>query len=81
MMFTVTEAIFIEAVLSFFGLLNIRMSWGLMIHTAETAGYFLDMKTWWLIYPASMAITLLCSAFYLVGRALDEVVNPRLRRR
>lgn len=81
MMFTVTEAIFAEAVLSFFGLLNIRMSWGLMIHTAETAGYLLDMKTWWLIYPASLAITLLCSAFYLVGRAMDEVVNPRLRRR
>ncbi|MFN3346672.1 MAG: ABC transporter permease, partial [Candidatus Bipolaricaulaceae bacterium] len=39
MMFNVTSAIFSEAVLSFFGLLNIRMSWGLMIHTAQTAGY------------------------------------------
>ncbi len=81
MMFTVTSAIFSEAVLSFFGLLNIRMSWGLMIHTTNTAGYLLDVKRWWLVFPAGMAITLLCSAFYLVGRALDEVVNPRLRRR
>ncbi len=81
MMFTVTGAIFSEAALSFFGLLNIRMSWGLMIHTAETAGYLLDTRTWWLILPAGLSITLLCAAFYLVGRALDEVVNPRLRRR
>jgi peptide/nickel transport system permease protein len=81
MMFTVTTAIFSEAVLSFFGLLNIRMSWGLMIHTTEYSGYLLDISKWWLIFPASLSITLLCAAFYLVGRALDEVVNPRLRRR
>ena len=81
MMFSVTSAIFSEAALSFFGLLNIRMSWGLMIHTAQTAGYLLNPKTWWLVIPAGLSITLLCSAFYLVGRALDEVVNPRLRKR
>lgn len=81
MMFTVTNAIFLEAVLSFFGLLNIRMSWGLMIHTTEYSGYLLDLKRWWLIFPASLSITFLCAAFYLVGRALDEIVNPRLRKR
>ncbi len=36
MMFTVTSAIFAEAVLSFLGLLDLRMSWGIMIHTANT---------------------------------------------
>ena len=82
MMFTVTGAIFSEAVLSYFGLLNIRMSWGIMIHTSNTAGYLLGgTKYWWLIVPAGASITLLCSTFYLVGRALDEVANPRLRRR
>jgi len=81
MMFTVTGAIFSEGVLSVFGLLNIRMSWGLIIYTTQSSGYLLDFKRWWLIFPAGLAITLLCSAFYLVGRALDEVVNPRLRRR
>ncbi len=82
MMFTVTSAIFSEAVLSFLGLLDVRMSWGLMIHTTESAGYLLQVgEYWWLIFPASLSITLLCSSFYLVGRALDEVVNPRLRRR
>src|SRR5258705_4194011 len=81
MMFTVTDAIFSEAVLSFFGLLNIRMSWGIMIHTAQTEGYLLNFSTWWLLFPPSVSITLLCAAFYMVGRALDEVINPRLRRR
>ncbi len=82
MMFTVTSAIFSEAVLSFFGLLDIRMSWGIMIHTAQTAGYLLGgTQYWWLLIPSGLSITLLCAAFYLVGRALDEVVNPRLRKR
>ena len=82
MMFTVTSAIFAEAVLSFLGLLDLRMSWGIMIHTANTGGYLLGgAGYWWLIVPAGASITFLCSAFYLAGRALDEVVNPRLRRR
>jgi ABC-type dipeptide/oligopeptide/nickel transport system permease subunit len=31
--------------------------------------------------PAGGAITLLCSAFYFLGRGLEEIVNPRLRKR
>nr|HID13547.1 ABC transporter permease [Anaerolineae bacterium] len=81
MMFTVNSAIAIEAILSFFGLTTIQMSWGLMINTTQFFGYLLRFDTWWLLFPASIAITTLCAAFYLVGRALDEVVNPRLRRR
>ncbi len=81
MMFTVTGAIFSEAILSFLGLLDVRMSWGLMIHTTESSGYLLQVSGfWWLIFPASLSITLLCSSFYLVGRSFDEVINPRLRR-
>jgi peptide/nickel transport system permease protein len=81
MMFTVNAAIAIEAVLSFFGLTTIEMSWGLMINTTQFFGYLLRFDTWWLLFPASMAISFLCAAFYFVGRALDEVVNPRLRGR
>ncbi len=81
MMFVVTGAIFSEAVLSYFGLTTIQMSWGIMINTTQLFGYLLRFDTWYLLIPASLAITLLCAAFYLVGRALDEVVNPRLRRR
>jgi peptide/nickel transport system permease protein len=82
MMFTVTGAVFAEAALSFFGLLNIRMSWGIMINTAQAAGYLLAGPEYLhLMLPAGLAITLLCSSFYMVGRALDEVINPRLRQR
>ncbi|MDD4336439.1 MAG: ABC transporter permease [Firmicutes bacterium] len=82
MMFNVTAAILSEATLSFFGVLNIDMSWGMMIHTAETAGYLFDYgRYWWLWLPSGLAITLFCAAFYMVGRGLDEVVNPRLRKR
>jgi peptide/nickel transport system permease protein len=82
MMFTVTGAIFAEAALSFFGLLNVRMSWGIMIYTTQAAGYMLrGLEYWYLILPAGLSITFLCTAFYLIGRALDSVVNPRLRQR
>jgi len=82
MMFTVTEAIALEATLSFLGLMNVQMSWGLMINVAHSQGYLLSGTSyWWLLIPAGMAVTLLAAAFFLAGRAMDEVVNPRLRRR
>ncbi|MFQ5340768.1 MAG: ABC transporter permease [Anaerolineae bacterium] len=81
MMFVVTGAIFSEAVLSFFGLTTIQMSWGIMVNVTQLFGYLLRFDTWYLLMPASLAITTLCAAFYLVGRGMDEVVNPRLRRR
>ncbi len=82
MMFGVTEAIAIEATLSFFGLLNVPMTWGIMINSAQTNGYLLSGTTyWWLLFPAGLAVSFLCFAFFLVGRGMDEVINPRLRAR
>jgi peptide/nickel transport system permease protein len=82
MMFTVTEAIALEATLSFLGLMNVQMSWGIMIFTAHSQGYLLSGTAyWWLLFPAGLAVTLLAAAFFLVGRAMDEVINPRLRAR
>ena len=82
MMFTVTTAIQSEATLSFIGLLNVDMSWGLMIQLANNEGYLLQGGTyWWMVFPAGLAVTLIAMAFFLVGRAMDEVVNPRLRGR
>jgi len=84
MMFSVTTAIFSEAVLSFFGLINIQMSWGIMVEMANISGYLTGdfvVKAWWIFFPASLSITALCAAFYLVGRGMDEIVNPRLRKR
>ncbi len=82
MMFTVTAAIQSEAVLSFLGILNTDTSWGLMMQLSRTQGYLLQVADfWWLTLPSGLAVTLLSAAFFLVGRGLDEIVNPRLRRR
>ncbi|MFO7292883.1 MAG: ABC transporter permease [Actinomycetes bacterium] len=82
MMFGVTEAIAIEATLSFFGLLNVPMTWGVMINTAQANGYLLSgTQYWWLLFPAGLAVTFLAFAFFIVGRGMDEVINPRLRAR
>src|SRR5690554_1564023 len=82
MMFGVTEAIAIEATLSFFGLLNVPMTWGVMINTAQANGYLLSStQYWWLLFPAGLAVTFLAFAFFIVGRGMDEVINPRLRAR
>ncbi len=82
LMFTVTDAIALEATLSFLGLLNIPMSWGIMINVAQSQGYLLSGTSyWWLLIPAGLCVSLLAGAFFLVGRAMDEVVNPRLRQR
>lgn len=83
MMFSVTSAIFSEAVLSFFGIVNLRMSWGIMVEMTNIAGYLNGdaiLRAPWLFFPASVSITALCAAFYLVGRGMDEIVNPRLRK-
>jgi peptide/nickel transport system permease protein len=82
MMFTVTEAISLEATLSFFGLIEAPMTWGIMLSTAQTQGYLRSgLEFWWLLIPAGVAVSLLAAGFFFVGRAMDEVINPRLRSR
>ena len=52
------------------------------IRFLEKEGFiFTGLKYWWLILPAGLSVTLLAGGFYLVGRGLDDVFNPRLRRR
>lgn len=80
MMFTVTEAVSLEATLSFFGLIKAPMTWGIMLNTAQTQGYLRSgLEFWWLLIPAGLAVSLLAAGFFFAGRAMDEVINPRLR--
>jgi peptide/nickel transport system permease protein len=80
--FTVVGAVLTESLLSFFGRTSYHLSWGMMIWLGqETFRWFSTRGEWHVIVPPAMAIMLYCGSFYLVGRALDEVFNPRLRKR
>ncbi len=79
MTFAVTGAILGEASLSFIGLGDPNtMSWGMMLYYVSH-GY--TLTAWWWMLPPGIAITFLVLGFFLVGRAFEEIINPRLRRR
>lgn len=81
MMTNVLAAITFESALSYLGLINVGMSWGTMLFVAQSQGYLLNWNYWYLLLPAGLSISLLSAAFFFIGRALDDVVNPRLRKR
>lgn len=77
----IASAILIEAALSFLGLGDpVHISWGMILHYAEMRGAF-SRGAWWCVVPPGLAITLVCVSFVFIGNALDEILNPRLRRR
>ncbi|HKW42935.1 MAG TPA: ABC transporter permease, partial [Thermoplasmata archaeon] len=76
----VAGAILTEAALSFIGLGDAKaISWGQMLNTLSSSGS--TTTAWWWLLPPGLAITILSMGFYFVGRAVDEIVNPRLRER
>ncbi len=82
MMFLATGAVMIEALLSYLGRTELRLSWGSMIWTAQTGlSSFSYGENLHVLIPPVLAIMLFCGSFYMVARSLDEVVNPRLRTR
>ena len=75
----VGAAIITESGISFLGFGDpTQMSWGMMINFCTAQGHTFKAP-WWLL-PPGFGITLLSMAFYLIGRAFDEIVNPRLRK-
>jgi peptide/nickel transport system permease protein len=78
---TVALAILAETTLSFLGLGDpTRESWGTMLEAAFEVGA-MTTGAWWYIIPPGVCVVLVVLAFTLVGQALEEVFNPRLRRR
>ncbi|MBO0887898.1 ABC transporter permease [Candidatus Bathyarchaeota archaeon] len=79
---TVPAAIVTEAALSFLGLSDSTVvTWGSMLGTANEQGATVSNIAWWWILPPGLSIALISLAFILIGYALDELFNPRLRRR
>ena len=74
-------AIFSESFLDFFGLGDPNViSWGTMLEEAYRQGAFSLGAWWWILVPGA-AIVIMVLSFSLVGYALDDVLNPKLRRR
>jgi len=74
-------AIFSESFLDFFGLGDPSViSWGTMLESAYEQQAF-KAGSWWWIGAPGLAIVGMVLAFSLVGYAVDDVLNPKLRRR
>jgi peptide/nickel transport system permease protein len=77
----VALAILSETTLSILGLGPTNaISWCRIIDESFSAGAFSAGLWWWLV-PPGVAIMLVTLSFTMVGFALDEVLNPRLRER
>jgi peptide/nickel transport system permease protein len=78
---TVAVSILSEAVLSFLGMRPVgTTTWGTMLDYASSAGAFSIGLHWWIIAPG-MCIVLVVLGFTLLGYALDDILNPKLRKR
>ena len=79
MTFRVTAAILVEAALSFLGFGDpSQVSWGMMLQWVWKSGHMFQAPYW--LIPPGLCISLLTLAFYMLGRAMDEVLDPRLRK-
>ena len=74
---TVAIAILSETTLSFLGLGDpFRVSWGSMLDNAFGAGA-ISSGAWWYTMPPGVCVVVVVLAFTLVGRALENVLDPR----
>jgi peptide/nickel transport system permease protein len=75
------SAIIGEATLEFIGLGNVSVvSWGTMLYWAQANGALLAGAWWWFL-PPGICIALIGTSFALMNFAVDEISNPKLRKR
>jgi peptide/nickel transport system permease protein len=79
MAFGVSWGVLGEASLSFLGLGDPDIvSWGGILYDAFNSGGM--RKAWWWTIPPGLCITLFVVGCFMIGRAYEEVINPRLQR-
>lgn len=78
--FLIADAILALAYLGFlgFGLNYPQISWGDMLGNAQS---YVESGYWWLVYPVGACLVLVVLAANLVGDALRDAFDVRLRRR
>jgi peptide/nickel transport system permease protein len=74
-----TVAIFNETALAFLGLSDpTAITWGtIMEHAFDRAAT--AAGAWWAIAPAGVAVALFIVGCYLIGRSIEDTLNPRLK--
>jgi peptide/nickel transport system permease protein len=78
---TVAVSILTQTTLSFLGLGGSdQVSWGSILDNAFELGAITN-NLWWYFIPPGICVILVVLAFTLVGRALEDIFNPRLRER
>ncbi len=78
---TVAVSILSEATLSFLGMRPIGVvTWGTMLDYASDANAFSIGLHWWILAPG-LCIVVVVLGFTLLGYALDDILNPKLRKR
>ncbi len=76
---SVPDFVFLEAVLSFFGLGDpLLPTWGKLLHDALENGALYKGLYYWVLEPSALLV-LTAFSFAQIGLALDKIVNPRLR--
>lgn len=76
--FAVAWAITTEASICFLGFGDpYSISWGTIIYNVFTS--MVMYKAWWWFMPPGVCIMLVVMSFYFVGRAYEEIANPRLK--
>lgn len=74
-------SILTETTLAFLGLGDpTRASWGKTLEESFAAGA-ITRNAWWYYLPAGIGIVIVVLAFTLVGRAVEEILDPRLKER
>ena len=74
----VQGGVMLEAALSFLGFGDPSVvSWGSMLNQAFRAGAM--RSAWWWVVPPGVALSLFVISVFMVTRAYEELLNPRLR--
>ena len=75
----VAYAIFAETAIAFLGLGDPSVtSWGLLIQNAF-ARDAISVGAWWAIVPPGVAVAIVVVSLTMMGTAIEDVLNPRLR--
>jgi peptide/nickel transport system permease protein len=80
---TIALSILSESTLSFIGLgpsSSSVVTWGNLLEDANSASAIQQELYWWVVVPG-LLIVFIVLAFTFIGYALDEVFNPKLRKR